>query len=154
MEEFKVLYDEYKGRVYYFVKKYIKRDEEAEDVVQEIFIHAWKHFEKIKHSPHPEAILFKASKQEIANFYRRNKLSFSEFTGDVAEEAEEESREEELARLEQLVNQLPERRKDILLKNKTGGQSYARIASENGISKTAVEKQINKAIRFIKNNFR
>ena len=123
-------------------------------MVQEIFIHVWKHFEKIKHAPNPEAILFKTSKQEIANFYRRNKLSFSEFTGDVEDEEEEESREEKFIRLEQLVDELPERRKDILLKNKTGEQSYAQIASENGISKTAVEKQINKAIRFIKNNFR
>lgn len=154
MEEFKTIYDEYKARVYYFVKRYIQRNEEAEDVVQEIFIHIWKHFDKIKAASNPEAILFKTSKQEVANYYRRNKLNFSELTGDVEDETESGDREEKLQQLEELIGRLPERRREILLKNKTEQQSYAHIASENHISKTAVEKQINKAIRFIKNNFR
>lgn len=154
MEEFKTIYDEYKARVYYFVKRYIQRNEEAEDVVQEIFIHVWKHFDKIKTAPNPEAILFRTSKQEVANYYRRNKLRFSELTEDVEDETDPGVGEERLEQLEALVDQLPGRRKEILLKNKTGQQSYAQIASENQISKTAVEKQINKAIRFIKNNFR
>lgn len=154
MEGFKILYDEYKGRIYYFVKRYIKRNDEAEDVVQEIFIHVWKHYEKIKESSNLEAILFKTSKQEIANFYRKKKLYFAELTEDVEDEVDTGSGEEKLNRLEQLIDQLPERRKEILLKNKAEEQSYAHIALENQISKTAVEKQIKKAIQFLKSNLK
>ncbi len=154
MEGFKILYDEYKGRIYYFVKRYIKRNDEAEDVVQEIFIHVWKHYEKIKESSNLEAILFKTSKQEVANFYRKNKLYFAELTEDVEDEVDTGCGEEKLNRLEQLIDQLPERRKEILLKNKAEEQSYAHIALENQISKTAVEKQIKKAIQFLKSNLK
>ena len=75
--QFKILYAEYKHQIFFFVKKYIHGQDDIEDVVQDIFVHLWKHRDQL--DKNKEVIIFKTAKQEVANFYRRNKLSFSDF---------------------------------------------------------------------------
>ncbi len=158
MGHFKKIYSDYKHQVYFFVRKYISGQEDIEDVVQEIFIHLWKHDAQLTKSEHPESIIFRTAKQEIANFYRKNKMIFASDPDIIAglEETEEESeaisKEEKLNRIERLLDELPVRNKDFLLRNKLENVSYVKIAEENNMSKTAVEKRINKALAYIRTN--
>lgn len=158
MGHFKKIYSDYKHQVYFFVRKYISGQEDIEDVVQEIFIHLWKHDAQLTKSEHPESIIFRTAKQEIANFYRKNKMIFASDPDIIAglEETEEESeaisKEEKLNQIERLLDELPVRNKDFLLRNKLENVSYVKIAEENNMSKTAVEKRINKALAYIRTN--
>lgn len=158
MGHFKKIYSDYKHQVYFFVRKYISGQEDIEDVVQEIFIHLWKHDAQLMKSEHPESIIFRTAKQEIANFYRKNKMIFASDPDIIAglEETEEESeaisKEEKLNQIERLLDELPVRNKDFLLRNKLENVSYVKIAEENNMSKTAVEKRINKALAYIRTN--
>jgi len=158
MEHFKKIYLDYKHQVYFFVKKFISNMEDAEDVVQEIFVHLWKHSSSLKNSQTLEAIIFKTAKQEVSNYYRKNKLLFSYSDENLikdevdSEKTDHEFKEEQLKKIEILLEGLPERSKTFFYKNKLEKISYSQIAKENNISKTAVEKQVNKVIRYIKAN--
>ncbi|UOE37530.1 RNA polymerase sigma factor [Chryseobacterium oryzae] len=158
MEHFKKIYLDYKHQVYFFVKKYISTMEDAEDVVQEIFVHLWKHSSSLKNPQTLEAIIFKTAQQEVSNYYRKNKILFS-YTDEslIKDEADPEKgdhefKDEQLKKIEILMEELPERSKTFSYKNKLEKISYSQIAKENNISKTAVEKQVNKVIRYIKAN--
>ncbi|AYZ35125.1 sigma-70 family RNA polymerase sigma factor [Chryseobacterium indologenes] len=158
MEHFKKIYLDYKHQVYFFVKKYISTMEDAEDVVQEIFVHLWKHSSSLKNPQTLEAIIFKTAQQEVSNYYRKNKILFS-YTDEslIKDEADPEKgdhefKDEQLKKIEILMEELPERSKTFFYKNKLEKISYSQIAKENNISKTAVEKQVNKVIRYIKAN--
>lgn len=158
MRHFKKIYSNYRHQVYFFVRKYISGQEDIEDVVQEIFIHLWKHDAQLQKSGQPEAVIFRTAKQEIANFYRKNKMIFASDPGIIAglEETEGESealwKEESLTQIERLLDELPAQNKEFLLRNKLENISYVRIAEENNMSKTAVEKRINKALAYIRSN--
>ena len=153
---FEKIYTEYKHQVFFFVKKYIQGQEDIEDVVQEIFVHLWKHRAAL--SSNRDAIIFKTAKQEIAQFYRKKKIAFSDFeehfVTDIAIDPSE--KEEELAKntqkIEMLLHQLPERSKGFFLKHTIEGLSYSKIAEEHNISKNAVAKHVNKVLGFLKTN--
>ncbi|MCS3531350.1 RNA polymerase sigma factor [Chryseobacterium sp. JUb7] len=157
MEPFKKIYSEYKHRVYFFVKKYVQKDEDVEDIVQDIFVHIWKYAEKRDVKVPLEAIIFKTCKQEVANFYRKNKISFVTSGHTVIEEEAEESpdeafTEEQICKIEALLDKLPQKTKKLFIQHKIENLSYSQLAKENKISKTAIGKQINKAISFLKVN--
>ena len=158
MQHLKKIYLDYKHQVYFFVKKFISNKEDVEDVVQEIFVHLLKHSASLKNPQTLESIIFKTSQQEVSNFYRKNKMLFS-FSDEslIKDEADSEKndvefKEEQLQKIHNLLEEVPERSKTFFYKNKLEKISYSQIAKENNISKTAVEKQVNKVIRHIKTN--
>jgi RNA polymerase sigma-70 factor (ECF subfamily) len=144
--------------VYFFVRKYISGPEDIEDVVQEIFIHLWKHDRQLQNAEHPESVIFRTAKQEIANFYRKNKMVFASDPEIIAgleatgEESDTLWKEENLTRIERLLDEMPSQNKEFLLRNKVENISYLKIAEENDMSKTAVEKRVNKALAYLRNN--
>lgn len=159
MAQFKKIYSEYKHKVYFFVRKYVQRDEDVEDIVQDIFVHVWKHTDKILDPSAIEAIIFKTSKQEVANFYRKNKLVMISSdhheipeTEDEAATTEEFLIEEQISKIETLLDKLPEKTKELFIRHKIEKLSYSHLARENKISKVAIGKHINKAISFLKMN--
>ncbi|GEJ43905.1 RNA polymerase sigma factor [Chryseobacterium sp. ON_d1] len=160
MDHFKEIYSGYKHRVYFFVAKYLTEEEDIEEIVQDIFMHVWKHLSK-KHSPSEiEALIFKAAKQEISNFYRKRKMIFVPLESSPENQQEEESseiekqlqQEDQLKKIESLLEQVPEKSREFFIKNKIQNLSLFMIAQENDISKTAVEKHVNKVLKFLRAN--
>jgi RNA polymerase sigma-70 factor (ECF subfamily) len=156
MDSFEKIYSEYKHRVYFFVRKYIQKEEDAEDVVQEIFIHIWKHMDKATQIPH-DAIIFKTCKQEVSNFYRKNKLLFAlseqEINIVIEEEISDEGvQEDRISKVENLLQKLPQKTRELFIQHKIENISYSQLAKENNLSKSAISKQIHKAITFLKGN--
>lgn len=150
---FEEIYSSYKNQVYYFVKKYIHGKDDIEDVVQDVFVHLWKYKNSL--GANREAIVYKTAKQEIANFYRRNKLLFSEvdessFVEVQHEEVNEEEHLKNTEMIERLLKLMPEKSQAYFLKNKVDGLSYSQIARENSISKNAVSKHVNKVLQHLK----
>ncbi|EJL75358.1 RNA polymerase sigma factor [Chryseobacterium populi] len=157
MAQFKKIYSEYKHRVYFFVRKYIQGDEDVEDVVQDIFVHVWKHMDRANDQSAIEAIIFKTSKQEVAHFYRKNKLVMvSSDQNEIPENEDEISdelyTEEQISKIESLLDKLPRKTKELFIQHKIENLSYSQLAKENNISKVAIGKHINKAISFLKIN--
>ncbi len=136
------------------MKKYIHGRDDIEDVVQDIFVHLWKHRHSLNDT-NLSAAVFKTAKQEISNFYRKNKLSFStleENTYTVKDENNEEIPVSHIKQIEDLLYQIPEKSKNFFLKHKVDGLSYSQIAKENSISKNAVAKHVNKVLLFLRTN--
>lgn len=159
MESFKEIYSAYKHRVYFFVAKYVSEEEDIEELVQDIFMHVWKYCSKADLASQTEAIVFKSAKQEISNFYRKRKMIFVTLENSQEVNTEETSdiekkirQEDQLQKIENLLEQVPERSREFFIKNKIQNLSLFTIAKENDISKTAVEKHVNKVLKFLKTN--
>ncbi|MFC4685394.1 RNA polymerase sigma factor [Epilithonimonas pallida] len=153
--QFEKLYSDYKHQVFFFVKKYVHGQDDIEDIVQDIFVHLWKYKDAL--DKNKEAVVFKTAKQEIANFYRKNKLSFSDFKEQshlsiVKEEYDEDEFKSYSEQVEKILQLIPEKSKSFFLKHKIDGLSYSEIAKENSISKNAVAKHVNKVLHILKTN--
>ncbi|WP_426482888.1 RNA polymerase sigma factor [Chryseobacterium sp. R2ACT005] len=159
MDHFKEIYSGYKHRVYFFVAKYLSEEEDIEEIVQDIFMHVWKYLSKTNSPSEIEALIFKSAKQEISNFYRKRKMIFVSLEN-FPENQDEESaeiekqlqQEDQLKKIENLLEQVPERSREFFIQNKIQNLSLFTIAQENDISKTAVEKHVNKVLKFLRAN--
>ncbi|MBP1164123.1 MAG: RNA polymerase sigma factor [Chryseobacterium culicis] len=159
MDHFKEIYSGYKHRVYFFVAKYLSEEEDIEEIVQDIFMHVWKYLSKTYSPSEIEALIFKSAKQEVSNFYRKRKMIFVPLESSPESQDEENSeiekqiqQEDQLKKIEDLLEQVPEKSREFFIKNKIQNLSLFTIAQENDISKTAVEKHVNKVLKFLRAN--
>ncbi len=154
---FNTLFRKYSNRLYRFALGYLKSEDEAEELVQEVFTKIWE-----KHSDLKEELSFKSFLFAIAlNIIRkhfRTKAYLSEYfkTGinpDLDMQTSQKITYDSLYQyITELVNQLPERRKEIFIKSRFEGLSIKEIAEELKISHKTVENQLTDALKFIRTN--
>ena len=131
---------------------------EAEDVVQDVFTSLWNKKETISDISSLKSYLFTSVKNNCLNRLRKN----SQFTDikdiDLIEENNDDDkiyRAELEAKLWKMIDELPERQREILLMAKRDGMSYKEIAKITGISVKTVENHVTRAIRTLrKKDFR
>ena len=156
---FNDLYKEYGARLYRFAFGYLKSEEEAEELVQEVFTIIWEKRSDLKEELSFKSFLFTIAFNIIMKHFR-TKAYLSEYfkTGIFADEDIQTSQKITYNSLYQyiteLVNQLPGRRKDIFIKSRFEGHSIKEIAEELKISHKTVENQLTDALKFIRTNLK
>ncbi len=158
---FESLFERYSQKLYRFSYSYLKSETEAEDVVQEVFLKIWKNRGSLKTETSFQSYLFTIAFHSIQKSFNKKtqqqKFQLDLFELLVVENSPFEDQldfEALLTRLNQLIEQLPTRRKEIFLKRKKEGKSIQLIASEMGISEKTVENQITEAMHSLRNAFR
>ena len=69
-----------------------------------------------------------------------------------AQKEDTSARDRDLEKLNNLIDKLPPRCKEIFIKNKIQKKKYREIAVDMGISIKTVENQMSKALHFLKEN--
>jgi len=78
-ESLNILIRRYLQPIYNFVYTYIKDEEEAEDVVQEVFLKAWRNLKKFKKDKNFKTWIYKIAKNSSLDFLKKKKnITFSE----------------------------------------------------------------------------
>ena len=157
---FEILFETYSQKLYRFSFSYLKSETEAEDLVQEVFLKIWQNRSSLKADTSFQSYLFTIAFHAILKCFN-NKALQQKFQLDLFESlaSENPSLEEQLnfetliARLNQLIEQLPTRRKEIFFKRKKEGKSIQNIAMEMGISEKTVENQITEAMNSLRKSF-
>ena len=154
---FNTLYNEYSNRLYRFALGYLKSEAEAEELVQEVFTKIWEKRADLKKELSFKSFLFTIAFNIIRRHFR-TKAYLSEYfkTGVISESDMQTSQKITYDSLYQyiteLVNQLPERRKEIFIKSRFEGLSIKEIAEKLKISHKTVENQLTDALKFIRTN--
>jgi RNA polymerase sigma-70 factor (ECF subfamily) len=154
---FNTLYNEYSNRLYRFALGYLKSEAEAEELVQEVFTKIWEKRADLKRELSFKSFLFTIAFNIIRRHFR-TKAYLSEYfkTGVISEPDMQTSQKITYDSLYQyiteLVNQLPERRKEIFIKSRYEGLSIKEIAEKLKISHKTVENQLTDALKFIRTN--
>lgn len=155
-KEFRYWFDLYYDSVYSYVSFKISCTEDIEDTVQDIFYHLWKHRDALYASDAPESIVLKSTHQKIADFYRtvshipvalQNDIPFIPYDSELVQDPDEQ-----LSKIENLLEVIPERRQKIFRMNKLENKTQQEIADEFNMSKSAVENQIRKTMLYLKAN--
>lgn len=153
---FQVLFDKYSRKIYAFSFSYLNNSEEAEEIVQEVFLKIWKAREEISTEKSFDSYLFTIAKNAILNTIRKSNYhkSFVEYTKLHPEKntlLDDELNFNELQQAyEKSVKKLPVRRQEIFRLSRDKGFTNAEIAKKMGISVKTVENQMTSAIADIK----
>jgi RNA polymerase sigma-70 factor (family 1) len=151
------LYENYSRRLYNFAFAYLKNNNDALDIVQEVFINIWDKRSCLRADTNFEAYLFTITKNSVISLFRKkvNEKEYLEYLKQVAvihsDETEDSFDYEILSvRIKELINQLPPQRQIIFRMSKEEGKSNKTIAEELQISVKTVEDHITKARHFLK----
>lgn len=154
---FNTLFREYSSRLYRFALGYLKSEDEAEELVQEVFTIIWEKRAGLKEELSFKSYLFTIAFNIIKKHFRTKSLLYEYFKSVNGDDLDMQTSQEITYNslfqfITELVNQLPERRKIIFIKSRFEGLSIKEISEELQISHKTVENQLTDALKFIISN--
>jgi RNA polymerase sigma-70 factor (family 1) len=157
VEAFDLIYDKYSRKLYAFGLKYLKSTAEAEELVQSVFLKLWENYKILKKESSFKSYLFTIAYNDICKLFRKRNY-LQKFISDTLYENSQLYSEIEdsidyqsvLERVQQIVDNLPERQKTIFLKSREEGKSTKEIAEEVGLSPGTVDNYISESLKFIR----
>ncbi len=153
---FDKLYFLYHKEVFANILKFIKKEEEAEELLQDVFMGLWQNKQKINTKQSILGWLTIVSHNKAINHLNKAvKLSLIQngiLPIEIADlpEVNDPNFDLQLKSLENAINQLPTRKKKAFILCKLQGKSYEETASLLGISVNTVKEHIKTASKSIK----
>jgi len=160
LRAFGELFDRYGKRLFHFSMGYLKSTQNAEEIVQDVFLKIWMNKEELSAQKSVESYMFTIAKNGILNTIRKSKseqvyLNYAKLhpEKDILLDDELDFNELEKA-YKDAIEQLSPRRKEIYLLSKEQFLSNAEIAVMMKISIKTVENQMTSAISEVRKNLR
>ncbi len=150
---FEALFREYFPPLISFAMKFLPDEDDAREVVHQVFINLWERREEVDLSIPIKSYLFTSVHNRSLNVIR-NRKKFSD--GEVPDVAGDWDVEKEIETMEleekigEAVDSLPEKCREIFLLNRYEGLRYQEIADQLGISVKTVENQMSKALKILR----
>ncbi len=154
---FSVLFRKYSERLYAFALGIAKETYIAEEITQLVFLKVWEKRHKIDEYLSFKSFLFSITYSETISWLRKEtaeKRKMDRWGEYRSFESKETDYTVEFNNLETLTNEiidgLPEKRKEIFRLSREQGFSYKEISDKLGISVKTVENQISAALKTLK----
>lgn len=154
---FSEVYDQFWESLFKYVIRILPDRDEAADTVQEAFIALWEARSNLKGVRSVKAYLFAIARNRAFKRFRANLGSkeamerFIAFHSEVDESGEKEIEARNLlATIDEEINKLPPRMKDVFILSRKEHLSYQEIAERLKISDLTVKKQISNSLRYLR----
>lgn len=156
---FDKLFRKYAGKLYAFSLKYLRSKEDAEGLVQNVFLKVWDKRKEIRTDTSFRSFLFTIAYNEMCNFFRKrsNAPRSNENIENLSLIADlniEETLDYKiiLKKVEHLISKLPEKQRIVFNKSRKEGLSSKEIAKELDMSPKTVDNYISIVAKYIKEN--
>lgn len=154
---FDSLYKKYAGKLYFFALKYLKSEIEAEEIVQSVFVKVWENRKTLKQELSFKSYLFTIAHNDICKVFRKRqnfKKVLEEilyYDSNISDETREKIDYESLLSLvDEIIQELPVRQKEIFIKSRFEGKTTKEIAAELKLSPGTVDNYISMSMKFIR----
>lgn len=160
---FQLLFKLYRSKLLHFAKNYITIKEDAEEIIQDVFVKIWKN-ETIYSNFN--AYIYKVTRNACLDYLRKKKLTLSiennlsqieasinynaledEITSALIEKELEEA-------ILGAIEHLPKKCKNVFIMSRMDGLKHKEISKELNISTKTVENHIGKALKFMRLHLR
>jgi len=156
-EAFTEIYSRYWDVLYIHALKMLRDEQEAKDLIQDLFITFWAKASTIELKTNLSGYLYVSARHKILNRIRQKKTN-DDFISGLAIFADKQdgssldqlTEKEIILTLEKEMEKLPPKMREIFELSRKQYLSYKEIADKLGISDKTVKKQISNAIRIIR----
>lgn len=158
-QTFEKLFKLYFAPLSYYANKFLPDIDTSKEVVHDVFVNFWEKRETIDLSKSVKSYLYTSVHNRCLNYIRDNKkFDRSEYilensgentsweNSDVLIEAEIK------AKINETLQKLPEKCREIFVMNRFEGLKYQDIADKLGVSIKTVETQMSKALKIFREN--
>lgn len=161
VEAFDLIYAKYSGKLYAFGLKYRRSTDEAEELVQSVFLKLWENATNLKKESSFKSYLFTIAYNEMCKLFRKRNYQLKFIEETLYENSQYSTEIEDgidyqsvLEWVQQIVDRLPERQKTVFMKSRQEGKSSKEIAKEVGLSPGTVDNYISEALKFIRSRLK
>ena len=154
---FAFIYNNYKASLYLHALRTLKDEEEATDLVQEVFTNLWEKREVFSLKTSLDSYLYGAIRNRVFNAIAHQKItsqyasSLQSFLDKGEFITDDLIREKELtAIIDKEIALLPEKMREVFLLSRNTDLSYKKIGEHLNISDKTVKKQVGNAVRILR----
>ena len=158
---FENLFRKYYQALCNYANKYVKDLDKAEEVVQELFYKLWEKRDKLDINISLKSYLYRSVYNGCLQYLNHRAIEIKYETYYRKQNKEYNSDASEAIRLQELsdiinntLNALPERCRNIFLLNRYEGLKYREIAKKLSLSIKTVEANIGKALKVLRKNLK
>lgn len=151
-------FDTYYEKLYLFAEKYIYDSDKAHDIVQDVFLKIWENAERLELTFSIQHYLFASVRNGCLNYLKS--LQIEDRNNRKYVEAYIESQnvdmvddEELLARVRQVLDELPEKCREVCLLRFVEVYKYAEIAARLDMNENTVKTQLHRGMERLKQAF-
>ena len=156
---FEFLFHQFYPGLCSYAETLVKKQEIAEEVVQDVFYNIWKNRESLRINRSWQSYLYRSVYNNSMMYFRRTRreyLTEDGFSPESNVSSPDPSQEMLYRELSELVlktlEDLPERTREIFRMNRQEGFKYKEIAQKLSISVKTVEANMGKALKALRNS--
>jgi len=156
-QAFTEIYHRFYGLLFIHASKRLKDEEEAKDVVQQLFESLWLKRAQVRSDGNLSAYLYTAIRHRILDIFSHQEVenkyvdSLQSFIDQDQELTDYRVREKQMkALIESEIDSLPLKMREIFLLSRMENKSHKEIAEKLGISELTVKTQVKKALRILR----
>ena len=158
MKAFDQLYHRYCNKLLSFSMSIIKSREEAENIVQEVFLALWMNRDKISSVASVKYYVFTIAYNTAISALRKkakDEKFFEQLKNLQDLSVEPDNLQSEYSDLEgklsEIINELPARQREVFILHNINGLKYHEIATKLNISVNTIENHMSRALKTIRN---
>jgi RNA polymerase sigma-70 factor (family 1) len=156
---FTEIYNRYFELLYLHALKKLKDEQEAEDLIHDLFIALWERPPEVNFNVNLPAYLYRAVKNKVINAlaHRHIKTNYLESLQEYIDAGLYTTDEAVIVRelaeqIEKEVNRMPKKMREVFQLSRNSNLSHKEIAEQLGISDKTVKKQVGNAIKILKDH--
>jgi len=154
-----ILWRKFSGQVRGFIRSKVSNDQEAEDVLQDIFMRIHKGIDDLRHEDRVQSWVFGIARRALADHYRQKGRDKEELAGNDIRtggdedvtldlnkfEGEHDVHEEVLSWLIPMIDELPEKYGKPLKMADVEGKTQQEVADHLGLSLSGAKSRVQRA---------
>ncbi len=151
---FEALYNKYWAALFQTAYRKLQSEEDAKDIVQEVWLSLWRNIESINIENDLAPYLFTALRNKIIHFFRNNKVRLAYVTNQLEVNVKDTSEIQQHGALKELqsvlneaVEEMPERMKEVYKLSRQTHLQVNEIAERLNISPQTVKNQLHNALK-------
>ncbi len=151
-----------RGRLFNFIRKRVRHDEDAQDILQDVFWQLVEAYRRLETIDRVTSWLFRVARNKIADSYRKPQasfrteregmeLNFEDFLPDLSENPEESYiRDVIWNEIEIAVEELPQPLRDVFIWHEFEGMSFRDMSELTGDTENALRLRKHYAMRSLR----
>ena len=156
-DAFRSLFNRYSRKIYYFSLRFLCSKEDAEELVQSVFINIWEQRRTLDETLSVKSYIFRSAVNYIANYLKRKALHIKFNQSEINKGAIHSNSTYEQVFLHDLedaidsfVETLPAQQQKIFRLSRYEGLSYKDIADKLDLSVRTVENQMYRVLKMLR----
>lgn len=154
------IFDRYWTVLFLHAFQMLKDEEEARDIIQELFATLWQKANTINITTTLSSYLYRSVRNRVFDCIKRRKVmtdylrSLKDFMEEGVAETDTLIREKQLAEaIEHEISALPPKMRVVFELSRKQHLSYSEIAQELGVTEHTVKSQVSNALRILRSKF-